>query len=205
MMRANVKSDVFVLLCALVAVLLATACGSEKKTDAPKEAEVKVEAEVAAPEAPAAEKEEAGEPAAQIANPWTESDREGVQQATGFDIAVPDEATDASYSYSVDGMAQLRYVYKGSDWTYRIQKTDKLTDISGMYYDWVVQEPGKVGDMDAEYFAYSDATEDTEFIDDVFAVHVVNWYDTGEGATHSLSAAGKTLDGMDIQAIAEGM
>lgn len=42
-------------------------------------------------------------------------------------------------------------------------------------------------------------------MDDVFAVHVVNWYDESEGATHSLSVAGNDVNGLDIEAVAESM
>lgn len=48
---------------------------------------------------------------------------------------------------------------------------------------------------------YSEAKEDSEYIDDLYCVHVVNWYDAG--LSYSLSACGYDLNGMDIQVYAE--
>lgn len=147
-----------------------------------------------------------GEATVGIANPWTESDREGVLEATGFDLVAPDGAEDVVYSYmQEESLAQVSYTLDGNEWTYRVRPTDALEDLSGMCYEWDIEEDGTVGNMEAKLYAYSDATEDTEFIDDVFAVHVINWYDNEEKATHSLSVSGKNVNGLDIEVIAEQM
>ena len=147
-----------------------------------------------------------GTPSATIANPWVESDKDGVYQATGFSLDTYEGATDIVYSYTTDGkLAQVTYTIDNNEWTYRVEATDSLEDISGMYYEWDVDEKETLGGHDAQFLAYSDATEDTEFIDDVFAVHVVNWYDETEGATHSLSVAGNDVNGLDIEVVAENM
>ena len=141
-----------------------------------------------------------------IANPWVDSDRAGVLEATGFDLPTQEGATDVAYCYTTEGnLAQVRYTIGQNEWTYRVETTEALEDISGMYYEWVTNEKETLKGHDAQLLAYSDATEDTEFIDDVFAVHVVNWYDESEGATHSLSVAGKDVDGLDIEVIVENM
>ena len=142
----------------------------------------------------------------EIANPWTDSDRGGVLDATGFDLSVPEGAENVAYSYmQEESLAQVSYVLDGNEWTYRVRPTEHLEDLSGMCYEWDIEEDGTVGDMEAKIYAYSEADEDSEFIDDVFSVHVVNWYDDVEKATHSLSVSGKNLDGLDIQAVAEKM
>ena len=142
----------------------------------------------------------------EIANPWTDSDRGGVLDATGFDLSVPEGAENVAYSYmQEESLAQVSYVLDGNEWTYRVRPTEHLEDLSGMCYEWDIEEDGAVGDMEAKIYAYSEADEDSEFIDDVFSVHVVNWYDDVEKATHSLSVSGKNLDGLDIQAVAEKM
>lgn len=141
-----------------------------------------------------------------IANPWVETDRQGVIDATGFDLPTQEGATDIVYSYMSEGkMAQVSYTIGENEWTYRVQPTDSLEDISGMYYTWIIDEAGSVNENDSQLLVYSDATEDDEYIDDVFAVHVVNWYDESEGATHSLSVSGKDVNGIDIEVIAENM
>lgn len=142
----------------------------------------------------------------EIANPWTESDRGGVLDATGFDLSVPDGAENVAYSYmQEESLAQVTYTLDGNEWTYRVRPTDHLEDLSGMCYEWDIEEDSTVGDMEAKLYAYSEADEDSEYIDDIFSVHVVNWYDDVEKSTHSLSVAGKNLDGLDIGAVAEQM
>ena len=136
-----------------------------------------------------------------LANPWTETDEQGVEAATGFAMTAPDGATDVSYSYMSDGgMAQMSYVLDGMNWTYRMQMTDELTDISGMSYSWTSQEDGTVSGRNAVYYAYltSDDAADAD-------VQVVNWYDMVTGVSYSLSASGKDMEGMDIQAYAEAL
>lgn len=141
-----------------------------------------------------------------VGNPWTEADEQETAAATGLDLKAPEGATEVNYSYmEAEGMTQLTYVYEGHDWVYRAQPTEALTDISGLNYTWIIDDPGKVADCEAEYLAYSEQAEDSEFIDDMFFVHAVNWYDAAAGVTYSLSASGKNLDGMDIQVYAENL
>ena len=135
----------------------------------------------------------------ELANPWTESDEQGVAEATGFDMVAPEGAADVSYSYMADGaMAQMTYELDGAKWVYRMQLADELTDISGMAYEWTSEEKGSVADREAMYYAYCAPDDGTEN-----DVQVVNWYDAVPGVTYSLSASAKDLDGMDIQAYAE--
>ena len=143
---------------------------------------------------------------ANVANPWTESDQQGVLEATGFSMTAPEGAADVAYSYLAEsGLAQMRYVLHGADWVYRIQKADELTDISGMEYEWVGQQAGTVAGRDAMYYTWTDAEPDTETLDDVSGVQVVNWYDAVTGVTYSLSVSGKDLGGMDLQVFAEDL
>ena len=133
------------------------------------------------------------------ANPWTETDKQGVAEATGFDMEAPDGATDVAYSYMAEsGLAQMTYKLDDLDWTYRMQQADELTDISGLNYDWGTDElEGKVLEMPAMYYGYATDGDDPDY------VHLVNWYDAVPGVTYSLAASGKDMDGMDIQAFAE--
>ena len=136
---------------------------------------------------------------AQIANPWTESDKQGVADATGFEMTAPAGATDVSYSYmESDSLAQLTYELDGKKWTYRMQETDALTDISGMYMDWDSEESGEVSGREAVYYSCGELNNDA-----VEDVQLVNWYDAVTGVTYSLSATANELNGMDIQAYAE--
>lgn len=189
-------------------IAVSTACSSEKADYAPS---TSVDTQTATDESSVdtvdgAEAASSDTPTTSIANPWVVSDKDGVYQATGFSLDTYDGATDIVYSYTTDGkLAQVRYTVGNNEWTYRVEATDGLEDISGMYYEWDSDEKETLGGHDAQYLAYSEASEDTEFIDDVFAVHVVNWYDEAEGATHSLSVAGKDINGLDLEIVAENM
>lgn len=136
---------------------------------------------------------------ADLPNPWTESDKQGVEDATGFEMTAPDGADEVAYSYmSENGMAQMSFVLDRMKWTYRMQKANELTDISGMEYGWTSQEAGTVSGKNAMYYAYKapDNGEDTD-------VMLVNWYDEESGVAYSLSVLGKASGETDIQAYAE--
>ncbi len=133
---------------------------------------------------------------------WVTTDAEGIKEATGFEMNAPEGAEEISYSYlKGTGMAEMEYVLNTHDWVYRVQPTDQLEDISGLEYEWYSEEAASVKGMNGILYTYSDATEDTEYIDDVFAVHLVNWYDESAGVTHSLSVSGN-IDGIDIEVCA---
>lgn len=138
-----------------------------------------------------------------MANPWTESDKQGVAEATGFEMTAPDGGEEVSYSYMSEGkMAQMRYTLDDATWNYRMQSTDELTDISGLYYDWTLAESGTVSGREAMYYTYTDGDlNKTEFDD----VQMVNWYDAVTGVSYSLSATRADLNGMDIQVYAENL
>ena len=137
----------------------------------------------------------------ELANPWTETDKQGVIDATGFEMTAPNGATEVSYSYmNDDGLAQMTYVLDNVKWTYRMQSANELTDISGMTYKWTTEEKGNVADKEAVFYTYSAPDSGEE--DDI---QVVNWYDAVPGVTYSLSASAKDLDAVDIQACAENL
>lgn len=175
------------------------ACGAkpdaqtDKKTE--KQAETQVEADV---DIDAKEDEQVNYP-----NPWVESDRQGVVEATSYELDPLEGATDVVYSYLTDlCLAQVTFKKDGCDWVYRVQPTDSLEDISGMNYKWDSVDDAAVLKYKGEFKAYSDATEDTEYIDDVNVVQVLNWYDTDLKATRSLSVSGTGVNGLDLEVIA---
>lgn len=140
-----------------------------------------------------------------IVNPWVDSSKEGVIEATGLNIYTPLEATNAQYSYmTTSNMAQVTFEMNGHDgWTFRKQKTDMLIDISGLYYEWAYQDSVQVAGKEAMEYAYVEGADDSDTIDNLFGVQLINWYDDATGVTYSLSVAGTDLNGMDLQVIAE--
>ncbi len=135
------------------------------------------------------------------ANPWTESDWQGVINATGFDMTAPEDAVNVAYSYmSESKTAQMTYELDSEQWNYRIQPANELTDISGMNYDWDGTEDGSVAGCEAKYYSYVGQNHGKD--EDI---QVVNWYDAVTGVAYSLSAKGTDLNGMDIQVYAENL
>ncbi|MBQ7625381.1 MAG: hypothetical protein IJS65_08930 [Clostridia bacterium] len=140
-----------------------------------------------------------------VANPWTQSDKQGVLEATGFEMTPPEGAADVSYSYmEKDKLAQMTYTLDGAEWVYRMQPADKLTDISGMYYEWKT-EKGEVAGREAVFQAWTDAQSASQTVDGAKSVQVVCWYDAVTGVAYSLSASGDELNGMDIKVYAENV
>lgn len=137
----------------------------------------------------------------EIANPWTESDKQGVAEATGFEMAAPDGASEVSYSYmSENGLAQMSYVSDGAKWTYRIQTADELTDISGISIEWSDKTEGNVAGREAIFYSYSNSSDET-----ADEIKLATWYDMVTGVSYSLSVSGKELSGIDMQKYAENL
>lgn len=190
------KKITLVLTAAVIGTAALTAAGCSSKTAQESTAETSVQesTEAAAEET---EESEETEDAIGMPNPWTDSDKEGVLAATGFEMNPPEGATDVHYYYMAeDKLAQMDYSLDDKIWVYRMQAADEFTDISGMYYDWADVADDKVLGMDAKSYSYVGG----EYEDDV---QVINWYDAVPGVMYSLSAMGTDLDGMDIQVYAE--
>ncbi len=197
-MRKNFK---LMLAAVAVSVTAMTGCGNTSDKAAA-EAETQAETEAAAAEESTAEESTDAE-AIGMPNPWTESDEQGVLEATGFELKAPEGAAEVNYSYLQESnMAQMTYVLDDISWTYRMEPADELTDISGIYQDWTDEDKseGTVSGREAVYYGYI-AGDDSNDKD----IQLVNWYDAVTGVTYSLSAMAEDLDGMDIQAYAEAL
>ena len=188
----------------IILIITAAAIGAAAMTGCSKTADNKATAAESTAESTTEESTEESseaETAIGMPNQWTDSDEQGVLEATGLEIAAPEGATEVSYSYMEESkLAQVKYVLDDISWVYRMEPADELTDISGMYYEWTDEDKseGTVSGREAVYYGYL-APEDSDEED----VQLVNWYDAVTGVTYSLSATAKDLDGMDIQAYAE--
>ena len=93
------------------------------------------------------------EPSAGLANPVTECTAEEMLEATGFNLAAPENATDVRYFYiSAEGLepiAQVQFTVNDNEYCYRAQATaeteimksiDTATEagntLSGLNYEW---------------------------------------------------------------------
>lgn len=140
-----------------------------------------------------------------MANPWVDSDQAGVLAATGFDLTAPAGAANVAYSYMPStGMAQLNYTMNNAMWVYRMQPTEALEDISGIYCDWNDTWETKVAGMDAMEYSYISEPQ-SDSVDSMDCTRVVNWFDAQNKVTHSLTVIGTDLNGMDTAVYAENL
>lgn len=190
------KKIILALTAMAVGTAVMTGCGSSAKETTAAAETTTAAATEAAEETSAAAEESVG-----MANPWTDSDKEGVAAATGFEMTPPEGAENVYYAYMAsDGLADMTYDLDDAVWVYRMQFADKLTDISGLYVDWTGVDDGTVSGRAAKYYGYVDENEDEDGTGDV---QMVNWYDSVTGVTYTLAAGGRDLNGMDIQVYAE--
>lgn len=139
----------------------------------------------------------------ELSNPWVDADKAEVFEATGFELIAPAEATNVAYSYMPStGMVQMNYDMENAMWVYRMQPSDAMEDISGIYYEWDYTGETKVAGLDAMEYGYASEPEG-DYIDDMECCRVINWYDGKNKVTYSLSVMGKDLNGMDTVAYAE--
>lgn len=170
-----------------VMVLTFAACASREKGD-----------EAAQLEAPEETQQAIG-----MANPWVNSDRDGVRDATGLDLAAPDKALNVAYSYMPStGMAQMSFTLGDARWVYRMEPTNALADISGIYCEWNSVEETKIAGMDAIEYRYA-SVQEGDSLDNMASTSVINWFDARNSVTHSLSVVGTDLNGMDTSVYAE--
>ncbi|MBR1853309.1 MAG: hypothetical protein IJ794_09245, partial [Lachnospiraceae bacterium] len=128
-------------------------------------------------------------------NPWKELTEEELVKATGRTFRLPAEAQNVHYSYmESEGIVEAVFEWEALDFTVRRKQESGFEDISGMYYDWVIQNDVKIGTfVGKEFTAFSEQK----------TVKVCMWYDTEEELMYSLSVMAADLNGFDIRALAE--
>lgn len=146
-----------------------------------------------------------------MANPWRETDAAEAKGACARLFKIPDGAELMGW-YILDDAADVfgtespvvEAEFSLDDLIFdarAVQGVSEDTDISGMYYDWDVQEDVTLnnwggGNMQGTLY-YADT--------DTGAVELLTWYDVEIGIGYCLSTAAADLDGFDIRAVAEAM
>lgn len=129
-----------------------------------------------------------------LENPWEEIDVEDMAPAIGYNLAVPEGATDVYCCVDKqDGIGELRFMLDETFYTARIKATSDFEDISGMYYDWTTTSEAKVGRCDAKCYRY---------VEEGNCAEICLWYDVVPGMMYSVSVWAPDLDGFDITAVA---
>ena len=130
-----------------------------------------------------------------MANPWTESTAEEVLEVFGVELGVPDGATDVTWRMNeASQMAEMDFIWDGMAYTARVAPANEFEDISGLYYEWTLEDACSVGRCDGVC---------RRAFDEGLTVDVCLWYDDLTGLMYCVCAAAEDLDGFDIQAAAD--
>ncbi len=130
-----------------------------------------------------------------MANPWTQTTAQGLMDALGLQLGLPDGATNVTWQMLEEAqMGQVNFSWMGEDYTARTALTDEFEDISGLYCDWEVRQDCSVGRCEA---VCCRAHEGENTVD------LCLWYDELTGVMYSVSVTDKDLDGFDITAAAQ--
>lgn len=171
------KKKLFILLMMAITTMSLAACGNSN--------EMPVENSNVQEEAPEG---------AFMYNPMVEQTEESFMEEIGIELVVPDGATNVQYfTYSDSGLGEMLFELNGLDFVVRIQVCDEFTDISGLYYEWTVEDSAKIGYSEGKLYRY---------IGDEGMVDLCAWYDAVPGIMYSISTESFDLDGFDITAIA---
>lgn len=177
------RTIVTVLIMAFIMTAL-VGCGSAVAVD---EAETQAQAAAAT---------QAATETAGLANPWIDTDYEGMKQATGLDLNIPSYAKDVVYrAEPEEGIAEVQFTIEetGTKCTARVKPTATAEDISGAYYTWENEEECKI-----DYCSGKTGMAKTEN----GMIEYCTWFDAVPGISYSLIAEDKDLDGFDITAVA---
>ena len=142
-------------------------------------------------------KEEVEAPASNIGNPWVDCTEEDILEKLDYYMFAPDDAKDVKCQLNESNdMAQMTFKYGEPEleYTYRIKKSSEFEDISGLYYEWTVDEEQQVGWCNGVCKRY---VGDTETID------LCMWYDEDIELMYSLSTSAADLDGFDDEIFPE--
>ena len=130
-----------------------------------------------------------------LANPWSQTTAQGLMDALGLQLGLPEGATDVSWQMMEQAqMGQVQFTWQDMVYTARVAPTEAFEDISGLYYNWESEDECEVGRCKGVVRRAHDGGN---------TVDVCLWYDELTGLMYSVCAAGVDLDGFDITAVAQ--
>ena len=137
---------------------------------------------------------------AELANPWSDMTKEGLEQASGVSFGVPEGAENVAYRWLEDeGLAEMQFMLDGDEYCARILPAalaeGELLNISGMYFDWENEEEIEIGHCHGTIGQAQTGSEDW--------VELCQWYDLAPGLMYSLSVYTTDPDGLDLTAVAQ--
>jgi len=188
------KKRLITLTIATIAVLSLSACGKEKNSTAPESNPSSSAVIETAEDTPVEEEEEIGG----MGNPIEEVSYDKIVEATGCFVTLPADMEDPTYLLVNNELGEIRFKTSGNplDLTFRVQKADEFTDISGLYYDFTKVDGDSIFDYETKQYIYSDDDEN---------LNLILWYDHYTGIMYSLSAIGDNADSFDLYTMAVNM
>lgn len=128
-------------------------------------------------------------------NPWTETTKEGLMDALGLTLGVPEGATNVQWRMLEEAqMGELLFTWYDLDYTARVVPADGFEDISGIYIDWEQRADCTVGRCAGVCYRGHSGEND---------IDLCLWYDELTGLMYSVSTQFYDLNGFDILAAAE--
>jgi hypothetical protein len=130
-----------------------------------------------------------------LANPWMPTTAQGLMDALGLQLGLPEGATDVTWRMLEEAqMGEMAFTWQGMDYTARAALTDEFEDISGMDFAWETTRDCEVGRCGGVCRRAHDGGN---------TVELCLWYDELTGVMYSVSTSGEDLDGFDITAAAQ--
>lgn len=131
-----------------------------------------------------------------VANPWTNVSKEDLLIGLGFDMTAPNGAIVTGYQINESekiGQLTFKYGEPELEYIFRMKSTAEFEDISGMNYEWDVEDDASISWCEGKM---------KRAITEEETVNVCLWYDVVPGIMYSLTTSAPDLDGFDIEAIA---
>ncbi len=152
------------------------------------------------------------EPLVGLANPWRDVSEEEATEGRERIFKAPDYASNITWRImdpnndpddDKEPLVELDFdiadEYSTRSFTARYRKdAEPEDDISGMFYEWDVEDEGTLSGWELPAKFYRSLGKDE-------TVDLCTWYDEELGIAYSLSVAAEDLDGFDIQAVVENM
>lgn len=130
-----------------------------------------------------------------LANPWEEITPADLAEYHAISFVIPEGAEAHGYRWNESlKMAEVDFTLDGLDYNYRMAYSKLFQDISGLNYDWTVEDTLKVHECEGRTMKYIGEDE---------SVEACSWYDEVWSRTNCLSVMSNDLDGYDILAVVD--
>ena len=131
-----------------------------------------------------------------MANPWVETDADGLMQTLGLEFNVPEDAEKVIFRMNEsEQIAEMQFVLNKMPFTARIKPAGlEMEDISGLHYDWDVEKESDDHWYQEKIMMAKDGKN---------TVEAFLWFDIVPGLTYSISTKAPDLHGFDIIAVAQ--